>query len=616
MGAELGQAYIQIIPSARGIGGKISAALKPEASSAGTMAGNTIGSNLKSALGKAAIGAAVFSVFKKAISEGGKLQQSIGGIETLFKNSAGTVEKYASNAFQTAGLSANDYMENVTSFAASLIGSLGGNTAKAAEQANVAMTDMSDNANKMGTSMSAIQWAYQGFAKQNYTMLDNLKLGYGGTKSEMQRLLQDAQKLTGQKYDITNLSDVYSAIHAIQVQLGITGTTAKEASSTLTGSFAMMSAAWSNLLADMALGNDAAVQTDLINLSSSLLTFAGNLIPMIINIIAQGLKSLPVVAKMAFDGMMNAASAILSGTGSTKIITAIINWLPKIILAILQIAAGVLNVLGSVILKLIMIGYQALNNFVLGIFSGSGKLVSTGLTTINKFITGLLSGAGRLLSAAGIIVIKFVGGILKFGAKIIATGLGLTVKLVSGILRGIGRATSAANRIISAILTGLKRGISKVISIGLNIVKGIWNGISSGLGWLKSKLSGWIGNVTSFIKKLFKIGSPSKLMAEEVGQWIPKGIAMGIIANTGAVTDAMTEIANETALPFGNDFIHAASVTTNGIATTSSGVSSQANVIDYDKIADAVLSGVEGMAVEIDKRKFGKLVRKGAANAI
>lgn len=170
MATEVGQAYVQIVPSARGIGSSLSAAISPAASSAGTMAGATLGTKLKGALGKVAIGAAVFTVFKKAIQEGAKLQQSIGGVETLFKSSAGQVEKYATNAYKTAGLSANEYMETVTTFSASLLQSLGGNTKKAAQQANMAITDMADNSNKMGTSMSSIQYAYQGFAKQNYTI--------------------------------------------------------------------------------------------------------------------------------------------------------------------------------------------------------------------------------------------------------------------------------------------------------------------------------------------------------------------------------------------------------------------------------------------------------------
>lgn len=260
MAIELGQAFVQIMPSAKGISGSITKQLSGEADAAGTSAGSLIGGKLVAAIGgiiaAAKIGELITKGISASLSEGAALQQSLGGVETLFKGSADKVKQYANEAYKTAGLSANDYMENVTSFSASLLQSMGGDTEKAADKANMAMVDMSDNANKMGTNMGDIQNAYQGFAKQNYTMLDNLKLGYGGTKTEMERLLADATKLTGVKYDINNLSDVYTAIHAVQEELGITGTTAKEASETFSGSFAAMKAAFSNVLGKLSLGED------------------------------------------------------------------------------------------------------------------------------------------------------------------------------------------------------------------------------------------------------------------------------------------------------------------------------------------------------------------------
>lgn len=288
MATELGQAYVQIMPSARGISGKIKAAISPEVESAGQSAGETLGGRMVSLAKKAIAVAGIGKFFSASIMEGANLQQSLGGIETLFKGSADTVKKYANEAYKTTGLSANAYMENVTGFSASLLQSLGGDTRKAADVANMAMIDMADNSNKMGTSMDHIQDAYQGFAKQNYTMLDNLKLGYGGTKTEMERLLADATKLTGVKYDINNLSDVYQAIHAIQENLDITGTTAKEAATTFTGSFSAMKAAAQNVLGNLALGKD--IGPSLHSLYETAKTFlVGNLIPMIGNV----LKGIP-----------------------------------------------------------------------------------------------------------------------------------------------------------------------------------------------------------------------------------------------------------------------------------------------------------------------------------
>lgn len=300
MATELGQAYIQIMPSARGIKDMIKKELGSEIPQAGQEAGESLSSKMLSVAKKAIAAAGIGKFFSASLTEGANLQQSLGGIETLFKGSADVVKKYANEAYKTTGLSANAYMENVTGFSASLLQSLGGDTRKAADVANMAMVDMADNSNKMGTSMDRIQDAYQGFAKQNYTMLDNLKLGYGGTKTEMQRLLADAQKLTGVKYDINNLSDVYQAIHAIQENLDITGTTAKEAATTFSGSFASMKAAAQNVLGKLALGED--IMPSLHQLFETVKTFlVGNLIPMVWNV----LKGIPQVLAGALGELMH-----------------------------------------------------------------------------------------------------------------------------------------------------------------------------------------------------------------------------------------------------------------------------------------------------------------------
>src|SRR5699024_3872867 len=276
MATDLGKAYVQIMPSAKGIKGSIQKTLDPEASSAGKSAELKIGTLIKGAIAAAGIG----TELKKAITEGGALEQSIGGVETVFKKNADTVRKYANEAYKTVGVSANEYMENVTGFSASLLQSMGGDTKEAAKVAHIAMLDMGDNANKMGTDMRDIQNAYQGFAKENYTMLDNLKLGYGGTKSEMERLLADAQELTGVKYDINNLDDVFMAVHAIQEEIGITGTTALEAEETFEGSLNAMKAAFTNTLGALAIGEN--IQGSFTALAETMSTFIfGNLLPMI-----------------------------------------------------------------------------------------------------------------------------------------------------------------------------------------------------------------------------------------------------------------------------------------------------------------------------------------------
>ncbi len=356
---DLAKAYVQIIPSTRGIEGKISQELGGEADSAGRSFGGRMVGAISGIIAAAGIGKAISA----SISEGAALQQSLGGIETLFKDSADKVKQNAAKAFQTAGMSANQYMEMTTGFAASLLSSLGNDTNKAADMADMAMTDMSDNANKMGTSMEMIQNAYQGFAKQNYTMLDNLKLGYGGTKEEieMQRLLADAQKITGVKYDISNLSDVYSAIHVIQGELGITGTTAKEAASTFSGSLAAMKAASKNLIGAISLGQG--ISGPLMDLQQTIHTFLiGNLIPMIGNV----LGSLP---------------ELLSGTLSTL--------------------ARSFNIAGN----------------------NADQIVEQGIQLVTSLVTGIITQIPYLVEAAGKMLIAFGKALFTFDWAGAANGI-------------------------------------------------------------------------------------------------------------------------------------------------------------------------------------------------
>ncbi|OFI49521.1 hypothetical protein BG261_02780 [Floricoccus tropicus] len=314
MATEIGQAYIQIMPSMRGIRGAISGQLDPEASAAGASAGESLGGKLVAIAKGVIVAAGIGKALSATLNEGANLQQSLGGIETLFKDNADKVKGYANEAYRTTGLSANSYMENVTGFSASLLQSVGGDTEKAADVANMAMIDMSDNANKMGTNMGDIQNAYQGFAKQNYTMLDNLKLGYGGTKEEMQRLLTDAEKLTGVHYDISNLNDVYQAIHAVQEELDITGTTAKEASETFSGSLAAMKASFSNVLGKLALGDDIKPSLNALAKTTSTFFF-GNFIPMVGNILKGLPGAIATFFKAATPEFINGGKGLLKALG-------------------------------------------------------------------------------------------------------------------------------------------------------------------------------------------------------------------------------------------------------------------------------------------------------------
>lgn len=299
-GNSIATAYVQVRPSMDGVAPAVRKTFTDEGDSSGTAFGSNLIGKLKTVIAAAGIGKALGA----SLTEGAALQQSIGGVETLFGDSCNRVIQAANIAYRTAGLSANEYMENVTGFAASLLQSTGKNTEEAARIADMAMIDMSDNANKMGTHMEDIQNAYQGFAKQNYTMLDNLKLGYGGTKTEMERLLADAQELSGVKYDISNLSDVYKAIHVIQEELGVTGTTAEEAATTMTGSFNAMKAAAQNVLGHLALGDN--IRPSLNALSETVSTFlVGNLLPMVVNIAAALPGAVMTFAGEAIDTVLS-----------------------------------------------------------------------------------------------------------------------------------------------------------------------------------------------------------------------------------------------------------------------------------------------------------------------
>ena len=449
MATELGKAYVQIIPSARGITGMIQKEMSGEVASAGVSSGQSLGSNLIGALKGAIAAAGIGKAIGAALSEGAALQQSLGGIDTLFKASAEKVKGFANEAYKTTGLSANAYMENVTGFSASLLQSLGGDTDKAADIANMAMIDMSDNANKMGTSMDSIQTAYQGFAKQNYTMLDNLKLGYGGTKQEMQRLLADAEKLTGVKYDINNLSDVYQAIHAIQENLDITGTTAKEAASTFTGSFQAMKASAQNVLGKLALGED--IQPALDALLESTKTFlVNNLAPMIGNILKQLPKLLLGTLKGVFTSMFG------EGIGSAL--------------------TGILTTLAGA-----FAGFKVFS-VVSGLLSGLPGIITTVKTAVTGFFALLSANPiGIVITAIG----ALVAGLVYFFTQT-ETGKQIWQDFMSWLSSTWNELlpvlTEVWNNIVSAATTAwntLVEFVTPIVQEVASVIQTVWNGIST-----------------------------------------------------------------------------------------------------------------------------------------
>lgn len=532
MATELGQAYVQILPSAKGIKGNIEKEIGGGADAAGKSAGGRLSSALKGAIAVAGIGAA----FGKALGEGAALEQSIGGIETLFKGSAGKLKQYASEAYKTAGVSANTYMETVTSFSASLLQSLGGNTSKAADSANMAMVDMSDNANKMGTNIADIQNAYQGFAKQNYTMLDNLKLGYGGTQKEMQRLLSDAEKISGQKYDMSNLNDVYSAIHVIQGELDITGTTAKEASTTLAGSFGSMKAAFSDFLGNLTLGEDitpslkALVQTASTYLFDNLLPAVGNIIgglpaaigtlletgvPSLIQhggALIRGLvvgvqtgapqllaafsgavskavewmkTSLPQLLTTGSQMMMNLASGFTQNLPS--LITSLGGIVQQLLQALLNAAPQMMDAASQLISQLPSAFSQNLPNILSSLAHVLVQLVVTILENAPKFLAaaaklvfsiakGIMKSPGVVLKAIGYLLVSLCSEVLSYGPKLLSAGGKLISDLASGVRKAASKAWSAAKEVAGKLLSPITAVKDKIKGV-IDKIKGFFNGL-------------------------------------------------------------------------------------------------------------------------------------------
>ena len=560
MATELAKAYVQIIPSAVGIQGRIQKEIEPEADSAGSSFGGKMVGMIKKVIATAVIGKALSA----SISEGAALEQSLGGIETLFKDSADKVKANAAKAYQTAGMSANDYMELTTSFSASLLSSLAGDTSKAADVADMAMVDMSDNANKMGTNMEDIKNAYQGFAKQNYTMLDNLKLGYGGTKSEMERLLADAQKISGVEYNIDNLSDVYSAIHVIQGQLDITGTTAKEAATTISGSFNQMKAAAKNVMGEIALGMD--VGPALNELANTIITFAaGNLLPAVWNVIS-ALPSAIVTFVTALGPQLFAAVSGLIPQIASGITTGIPTLyqsamqlmdqfnigiqeqLPTLLQKGVDFISNIVNGILQNLPQVITMAGNVITYFVNTIISMLPTVLSAGARLLLRLVNGIINNLPQITQAAVTAIVRFVASIGQNLPQILQSGITIIAKLAAGLIRAIPNLVGQIPAIISAIVNAFTS--QNWGRIGINIISGIASGLRSAAHMLWDAVKGVLGGFKENVLAFFGIHSPSRWGAY-VGEMIDTGIANGLIGKTTLVSNAAAELQKSVKKPIG-----------------------------------------------------------------
>ncbi len=552
MGTELAKAYVQIVPSAKGISGSISKELGREASVAGSSSGESFAGNMLGKVKQLIAVAGIGKVFSETISEGADLEQSLGGIETLFKESADKVKENAAKAYQTAGMSANEYMELTTSFSASLLSSLSNDTSKAADVADMAMTDMSDNANKMGTDMESIKNAYQGFAKQNYTMLDNLKLGYGGTKEEMQRLLTDAQKISGVKYDINNLSDVYNAIHVIQGQLDITGTTAKEASTTISGSLGSMKAAFKNVLGQITLGMDVgpalsalatttttflvgnllpAIWNILSGLPMALVTFIQTLIPQLIAAVIQFIPGILTAIQTGLPQLYEMANEIL-----IQFTKAIQTNLPALLQQGVDIVTNIVNGILQNIPQMITMAGDVIANFENAIWSALPTVLTAGAQLLINLVNGIIQSLPGIVTAAAQAVAKMVVTIGQHLPEVLQTGIEIIGKLAAGLIRAIPTLLSKLPQIIKGIVNAFTE--VDWLSIGINIIKGIGKGLANAGHMLWDAVKDILGNFKDKVLGFFGIHSPSRWGAY-VGEMIDLGMARGLINNSKPISDAV-----------------------------------------------------------------------------
>ena len=522
--------------------------------------GDFITSGLKTVAGAVKqLGSVFLTVGKEALDSYADYEQLVGGVETLFKDSSGIVENYANNAYKTAGLSANDYMETVTSFSASLLQSLDGDTAKVAEVSNMAVTDMADNANKMGTDMSSIQNAYQGFAKQNYTMLDNLKLGYGGTKSEMERLLSDAQKISGVKYDISNLNDVYQAIHVVQGELGITGTTAKEASTTIQGSVSAMKSAWQNMLTGIA--DDNADFDGLINnLVDSIVTAGENILPRVETIIDGVIELVMSTTEIIIDdlpqiietgrgmisGLLQGIQEMLPELASSafliiqELVTSLLESLPQLLQMGIDLLTELINGISQTLPQLIPVMVEAVAGIAETLIDNIDTIVDAGINLIIGLADGLIAALPKLIERAPVIIDKLVTKLTDpdmIGRIIQAAGR-LISELAIGLIQAIPKLLANIPQIINSIAKGLLNGIADLRDVGKNLLKGLWEGMSGIKDWLWDKVKGMLNGLTDKIKGFFGIHSPSTLFKNEIGENLALGLGEGF-------TDTMKNVSND-----------------------------------------------------------------------
>lgn len=585
-GITIGEAYLQIRPSMEGVAGEVEQAMGSAGSSGASSFGSAFSTGIKAVSGVAvaAVGAASAGVAKltsEATNSFADYEQLVGGVEVLFGDSANAVMEDAASAFQTAGLSANEYMETVTGFAASLVGSLGGDTAEAANMAQMAVTDMADNANRMGTSMESIQNAYAGFAKQNYTMLDNLKLGYGGTKEEMDRLLRDAEQMEGLiegSLSVDNFSDVVYAINIIQENMGIAGATAEEAGSTISGSMASVKSAMQNLITGLA-NPDADLGLLIQNVVATGSAALDNLIPTIVNALTGIANALPMIVPIITEKLPMLIQQILPPIiqAITTLTQALVQALPQILSILIEVLPTLFPVIIDTILQmlpmLIDLGLQLILALANGIIDALPtlipavvdviltivdkltdpdtlvQLVDAALQLIIALAGGLIEALPRLIEKAPEIVMNLLEAIVRAAPMILEAGATLLFKIIEGVVNVIGQLVSLGADLVNSVKDGFMEKVEAAKNWGKDMIDNFIAGIKEKWEHLKSTVT----DLANTIKSLLGFSEPEVGPLSNFHTFAPDMMelfAQGIKDNLGLITNAMGGVTGVIAADF------------------------------------------------------------------
>lgn len=536
--ADIAKAYVQIIPSAEGIKGSLGNILEGEAGAAGEKAGGVFSGKMGAVLGGvasvtagavAATTAAVGSLAKQSVDAYGEFEQLEGGIETLFGSSAPAVMKNAEAAFKTAGQSMNDYMETSIQSAAAMISSLDGDQAKAAELMDMSIVDMADNVNKMGTSMEGVQNAYRGFSRGNFTMLDNLALGFAGTKEGMQELLDKAQEISGIEYNIDSYADIVQAIHTVQEEMGIAGTTMKEGTETIEGSLTTLSGAWSNLVAGFGKDNANLDQLigDVVNSASAVLNNLEPVIEKVLGGISEFIsKAAPIIAEQLPVLIQNVLPALISSV--SDLLSALLSALPSLLLVITK-------ALPDLILQIVN-----------ALADNAGLLVDGAVTMVITLTEALTSPdmVVKLLEAAIRLILALADGLLRAIPQLLAAVPVIIANLAQSVVEGAPKLGDAAASLMKMIWDTITN--TDWLSLGANIIKGIINGIASQTSALFDTLTGLAKKALDAAKNVLGIHSPSAVFKDEIGQYIDLGIAEGIDDYANPIQSAMGRLSDMT----------------------------------------------------------------------